>query len=332
MPVVSTTNAIGFTYASLAQDSLATITSTMDAVIRAEAAYVTPTLRAVALLFVLRQFLLLNTGHMTWERFTSSCLRVLIVIYLVTNSGNYVQRIRDPLFNNVPQAISQSVLSGGDISTSSTTSLAAQFDQVSMASDAVTAKVVKKATIWDPSTIGQAFSAWIADGGMQTILSVIATIWLLGQRALAVILCFGPYLLLFELFDRTRGFVDHWIGKLVGVTAFGMGTAIVLAMEMTSLQQVLTNANNSVPAMMGDEATSVLWHVVSNMLSDAVTILALPVICAFGTGVAAAYAGPAVGAAISGGTSLARTTIAGARQSWSGRRTRGLSKNEVFGR
>lgn len=302
---ISTTNIVGFSYVTLAQNSINTITNTMNAVIGKELTYVVPTLKAAGVLFILRQFFLIHTGYLSKERFLSSLFRVLVIVYLITSSGQYVQRIEQPIFNNVPQAISSAILSASGTPTTSAMSIAQQFDAVSAMADAVTGLVQQRATVWSPSSYGRVIAAWIANGFMQSVLGIIAWVWLQGQRALGIVLCFGPYLLIFELFDRTRGFVDQWIGKLVGVLSFGLGTGVVLAYQMTDLLQVLTSAANNMPTS-DDAATSVLFHVLANIVQDAFTMLALPGLCAFGAGVAASYASPVLSAVSGAGGGWAR--------------------------
>ena len=302
---IGTTNIVGFSYVTLAQNSINTITNTMNAVIGKELTYVVPTLKAAGVLFIARQFLLIFTGYLSKERFFSSLFRVLVIVYLIISSGQYVQRIEQPLFDAVPQAISSAILSASGVATTSTMSIAQQFDAVSAMADAVTGLVQQRATVWSPSSYARALAAWIANGFMQTVLGIIAWVWMQGQRALGIVLCFGPYLLIFELFDRTRGFLDQWIGKLVGVLSFGLGTGVVLAYEMTDLLQVLVSASNNMPTS-DDAATSVLFHVLANIVQDAFTMLALPGLCAFGSGVAASYAAPALAAASGAGGAWAR--------------------------
>jgi len=121
--------------------------------------------------------------------------------------------------------------------------------------------------------------------------------------------------------------VDQWIGKLVDMTCFGIGTSILLAIQMQGLLKLLKAVNDNLPTS-GAEAVAVLMRVCGNVVMDLFTMAALPAICAIGSGVAASLAAPsamvslrAAGAAASG----ARTVAAGAARS----RTGGGSTNSI---
>ncbi len=171
-------------------------------------------------------------------------------------------------------------------------------------------------------------SAWLADFAMQVLLACIVAVWLLGQTLLAIIICFGPLLLCFELFDRTRGFVDQWIGKIVGMTAFGLATSVLMAIMMQGLTTLMQSADGSI-ASSGAQAVSVMLHVIIAITLDAFTMIALPSIVGFGSGVAGSLAAPsalAVGRAVMGSNLGVAALKAGVRGASGGTRN-GLSKS-----
>ncbi len=290
---MNSTNIIGISYEAIAQGRIDQLKSAMDSIIAAELQFVVPILKSLLVMFVVRQFTLTWTGNMTVERFVGSSVRAAIVVLLISHSGAFAQYVRDPLFDKVPQAISSTILSSAGVQTSGSATIAQQFDKASTASDAVTAAIVAKQTSFSVSSLVNYLSAQLANGGIQFLLSCIAAVWLLGQTLLAIILCFGPLLLGFELFDRTRGWVDQWIGKLVGMTAFGIGTSILLAIQMRGLLLLLKAVNGNIPTS-GAEAVAVLMRICGNVVMDLFTMGALPLICAYGSGVAASLAAPAV--------------------------------------
>ncbi len=290
---MNSTNIIGISYDAIASARIQLLKTAMDAIIAAELQFVVPILKSLLVMFVVRQFTLTWTGNMTVERFIGSSVRAAIVVLLISHSGAFAQYVRDPIFDKVPQAISSTILSSAGVQTSSSATIAQQFDKVSIASDAVTAAIVAKQTSFSISSLVNYLSAQLANGGIQFLLSCIAAIWLLGQTLLAIILCFGPLLLGFELFDRTRGWVDQWIGKLVGMTAFGIGTSILLGIQMQGLLTLFRTVNGNIPTS-GAEAVAVLMRICGNVVMDLFTMGALPLICAYGSGVAASLAAPAV--------------------------------------
>jgi len=297
-------NAVGIAYATLAAERLANLKSMMDAVINAETAYVTPVLKALFLIYLGRQFLMMNYGYLSGKTFVSTILRSGIVILLVTKAGAYVQYVRDPIFERIPQALAAMASSAVGGGATVTMNPAQQFDAAAQAINVVTAQTLALNTGWSVSAFGNYLAASLSNGGAQTILGCICGIWLLGVTMLAIVLCFGKVILLFELFDRTRGWVGAWLGKLVGVLAFGFGTNILLALQMTELMNLLIRVHANLPSN-GAEAVGVLMSVVSNIVLDLLTMAALPAAVGFGSGIAASVAAPAVGLALRGGVGAA---------------------------
>jgi type IV secretory pathway VirB6-like protein len=109
---------------------------------------------------------------------------------------------------------------------------------------------------------------------------------------IAIALAIGPMLLPLELFERTRGFVDQWIGKFVGFIAHGLGATIVLAMQMQGLQNML-NQVNGVAGTNPPAAVGMLLHCVGDSVLDFLTIAAVPIAFGFGAGTVAALVAPA---------------------------------------
>ena len=290
---MNSTNIVGISYDAIASGRIQLLKTAMDAIIAAELTFMVPILKSLLVMFVVRQFTLVWTGNMTIERFAGSCVRAATVVFLVSHSGAFVQYVRDPLFDKIPQAISSTLLSSSGVQAGSSTTIAQQFDKVSIASDAVTAAIVAKQNSFSVSSLVNYLSAQLANGGIQFLLACIAAIWLLGQTLLAIILCFGPLLLCFELFDRTRGWVDQWIGKLVGMTCFGIGTSILLAIQMQGLLTLFQTVNSNIPTS-GAEAVSVLMRICGNVVMDLFTMGALPAVCAYGSGVAASVGAAAM--------------------------------------
>lgn len=318
------TNIVGISFASLAQARSDQLAATMDIVLSAEGAVLLPILKALFLIFIGRQFLLCMYGHLGMERFMMSAIRVGIIVLLIGHTNQFAQQVREPVFNTIPQAIAG--FAGGSASGSQT--IAAQFDAVSAGADALTASTVKVNTGWAPSAFINCMSAWLADFAMQVLLACIVAVWLLGQTLLAIIICFGPLLLCFELFDRTRGFVDQWIGKIVGMTAFGLATSVLMAIMMQGLTTLMQNADGSI-ASSGAQAVSVMLHVIIAITLDAFTMIALPSIVGFGSGVAGSLAAPsalAVGRAVMGSNLGVVALKAGVRGASGGARN-GLAKS-----
>jgi len=315
---MNSTNIIGISYEAIANNRIQQLKTMMDAVIAAELQFVVPILKSLLIMFVVRQFTLTWTGNMTVERFVGSSVRAAVIVFLISHSGAFAQYVRDPIFDKIPQAISSTILASAGVQTNSSATIAQQFDRASAAADAVTAAIIARQTSFSVASFVNYLSAQAADGGIQFLLSFIAGIWMLGQSLLAIILCFGPLLLGFELFDRTRGWVDQWIGKLVGMTCFGIGTSILLSIQMTGLRNMLRAASDNLPTG-GPEAVAVLMRVACNIVLDLFTMVSLPAICAYGSGVAAALAAPSAMLALRGSAAAASGARAVATDAFRGR-------------
>lgn len=295
---------VGFAYAAMAQGRLDHLKAMMDAVINAELVFMVPILRALVIMYVGMQFFLFMYGLLTVERLITSCIRPLVVVFLIMHSGAFAQWVRDPIFTKIPAAISSTILASVGVDATSSMGPARQFDQVALKMDAITARTLELNTSWSATSIGNSLAAQIANMAAQTLLGMIAGVWMCGTTLLAILLCFGPILLVFELFDRTRHLVESWITKCVGILAFGMGTSILLALQM----QEMTDLLNGIHGAMGSnvsEAVGMLVHVCANMVLDLLTMIALPAAVGFGSAAAASLAGPATMLALRGAPGIA---------------------------
>jgi hypothetical protein len=285
------TNIIGISFVNIASSRMANLQSTMDAVLAAENGVLYPILKALFLIFIGRQFLLTMAGHLSMERFFATIIRSGVIIMLVTHSGAFVQWVRDPVFNKIPQAMS-AMVAGNYAATTAGQPMAAQFDGISSKSNAISAEIDTVSTsIFSLTDLTNSMSGRLANLMLQIVLAIVVGIWLLGQTLLGIVLSMGPPLLCFEIFDRTRGFVDQWIGKLVGMTAFGFATSFVLAMEMNGMKTMLDAVKAQATAN-ATIAVAAFFQVLGNAVLDLLTMAVLPVAVGFGSGAVAALAAP----------------------------------------
>lgn len=285
-------NIVGISFAAIAATRSDQLQSTMDTIIAAEAAMLSPAVKGLFGFFVARQFMMVQWGLMNVKRLVLSIIRMAVVSLLLTHTNQFDQWVRTPLFTTIPQAIASWV--GTSSGASGGQSLAVQLDNASAAADAMTAHAqgLNAAFIMGPTAMGREFAINLADTGMQIMLGLMAFVWLLGQTFLAIVICFGPLVLPLELFDRTRGFVDTWIGKLVGMTAFSIGVSMILAIEMQGLLSTMQQVDSGMGGNVAGAVASML-HTMVGILVDALTMIALPGIVGFGSGVAAGIAAPA---------------------------------------
>jgi hypothetical protein len=299
------------TFVDIASTRVANLQTVLTTVLGAEQAVLLPILKALLILFIARQFFLVHFGHLDMMRLFNSVIRAAIICFLVHGTVNFNQYIATVVFTNLPQALTNLGV-GSYVPTNAGQSSAAQFDAVSAAGDAIATQIGAKDEYLSPATWINDITGRLANFCFQTILDLIFGIWLLGLGLLAISLCLFPPFLCFEFFERTRGFVDTLIGKIVGFSAFGFACSIVLGIEMQGLTTMLAKINgmasSNVPA-----AVAMLIHAVGDSLLDLLLMAACPVAFGFGSGAVAGLAAPAAFAA-------SRTLMLGAKAAAAGGR------------
>lgn len=283
------------TFVDIASTRVADLQAMMTTVIGAERTILLPIIKSLATIFLLRQFLLLTFAHMTMERIVSSFTRVLIIVLLIQGAGNFNTFVVNRVFTNMPQMLSNMGVGSYAPGTTGKSSTV-QFDAVSAAGDALAEQIRSKSTCWSVACATNSFTAYCADGAFQMVLCGIFGVWFLGLNLMAIALCMGQIFLCFEFFDRTRGFLDQWIGKIIGFGAFGFAASIVLALEMQSMQTMI-NKLNGLAGTNVDAAVSMFIHAVGSAGIDFLLIIACPIAFGFGSGAVAALAAPAAMAA-----------------------------------
>ena len=234
-------NIIGWSYEQMATGRLAMLRSMMDAVINAELLAMVPVIKALLVIWLGRQFLLLMYGLVSTETFITSVIRPAVVVFLIGHTGQFVHYVRDPLFDTIPRAVSSTILSAAGIQTRSTEAISTQFDAMAAGVDMLSSRALALNTSWSASAIANGIGIYMATTGAQILLACVFGIFLLGQTLLAVVLCLGPLVLVFELFERTRPWTSAWLGKMVGLVAFGIGTSLLLAIQMQELHDLIAS-------------------------------------------------------------------------------------------
>lgn len=281
--------AVDTSFATFAAGQDAALRAGMDNVIQASITTMLPVGRILLVIFVAVSLALFSAGRLGGNALIGRVIRGLAIVYFIGAASVYDASIRDVAFDHIPTAFATAINGGGV-----TITAGQQFDIVSTAADNLVAEVRKKNTGWSASAISNSIAAWIADAGLQFVFLVIAAMWLLGRKLMALVLCFGPWLAWFELFDRTRGWVDQWLGKIVGLLVFQLAADSLMQISMQGEMQLLRTAQAQVTAAGSDEALGLLFHIFAWIGTDALAMLVLPTICAIGSGAAAGHAAAAM--------------------------------------
>jgi type IV secretory pathway VirB6-like protein len=215
-----------------------------------------------------------------------ACARALAIAAML-QSGNYAFYVRDLFFTELPNTFG-AMLGGARPTVGS----AQQFDVLWSAVLNIVGRVGAVSTGW----FGWADRAiaWAVALLCLVPLALIFGIWLMGRIFMAIIICLGPFLLILALWRSTRGFVEGWIGKLVGFAVFQLATSILLRILLVEISRRF----QAVQAGMGatvDEMHAALALVFLTFCLGAVVMVALPGAVAIGSGSVAAAAVATVG-------------------------------------
>jgi type IV secretion system protein VirB6 len=229
----------------------------------------------------------------SWE-FGMAAVRAFVIATLL-QSATYNTYVQQFFFTDLPNQVA-AALHGPRISVSS----AQQFDVLWSAALNATSKVLSAATGW--TQILDRGVAWFLAILILIALLVSFIVWYMSRVFMALVICIGPFLLILFLFRSTRGFVEQWIGKLVGLSVLQIASSvllrIVMVMVTARLHVMQDNLGSSVDDMIASLAgiCGVFWM-------GALLMICLPGTIAIGSGVGA-------GAAMASGrlTGAARAT------------------------
>ena len=181
---------------------------------------------------------------------------------------------------------------------------------------------------WSPKGIANALAAWIALMALKAEIGVMFAVWMLGRKLMAAVLCFGPWLLLTELFDETRGFCKAWVGKIVGLLVFQLASGAAMRIALDGQFYLLTTALDYANLSNVDQAIGTLFQVFAFIISDVFWIIALPAVCAIGSGAAAGHA-VATSAIFGAAGGAASAGFQGFRGAFSGSRVARWGRNAI---
>jgi type IV secretory pathway VirB6-like protein len=228
-----------------------------------------------------------------------------MAIGAILTAANYNYYVRDLFFTDLPNEIA-AALNGPRITVNS----AQQFDVVWSAVLHYLAFIQAQAT--GLSNLDDKITAWIFATLCHACLWVSFGMWYISRVFLAVIISIGPFLIILALFRSTRDYVQQWIGKLVGLTVLGLGSAIVLRMVLVILSARMKGVHQN-PGMSVDEMIANFAGVTGVFGLSAILMIALPSVISIGAGMGAGHAitGSLIGAT---GSLMTRKTMQGLKQ------------------
>lgn len=262
----------------------ATLITGMTDAVQSGLAWARPQLRSLLVLYVVVHAIGFLYGRVSAAAVAFAALRGLLVAAAILAS-NYIPYVQEMFFTTLPNSIAAG-LNGPRISVSS----AQQFDVLWSAALNVNGFILGKASGW--LQIMDRAMAWVFAFLCLLALIVMFIMWFVSRIFLAIVICMGPFLIPLALFGATRGFVESWISKLVGLTVLQLSASIllrILLVTITSRFRVIqTNLGDSIDMMLGNFAgiTGLFWF-------GALLMIVMPTFVAIGSVSGFAHAGVA---------------------------------------
>jgi type IV secretory pathway VirB6-like protein len=286
----------------------------MNAAISAGLVWAAPQLKTGLTLYVVGFSLLMAYGRVDKGTFLTAIIRALSVAAIL-KAANYNYYVRDLFFTDLPNAIA-SAANGPAMTVKS----AEQFDRMWSAVLHYSAFINGQASGWDDAV--NRGIVWLLAGANLVALGVCFGMWYLARGFMAIIIGIGPWLIILYLWDATRGWVNEWIGKLVGFIVLQLAAATLLRIVLSILNRRLL-AMNEAPGMSVDEMIANAAGLTGIFWIMAMVMFVLPSFVAIGsaagTGVAMAsgmvgsIGGTLAGGAFKAGGMAGKAAVAGAQ-------------------
>ena len=227
-------------------------------------------------------------------------VKIIIVIGLATNLGNFDTYVRDLFYTNLPNTLNAAV--GGQLVTNGVNGTAATFDNIWAQMWVQISNVYQQAGILD---FGSRLSAELCGLTIGAALMAMALVYLLARLLLAIVIVFGPICIACTLFDQTKPIFERWMGKVIALICLQVAGIVLLTILlaadkdfMSQIQPLATAAGTGTFGASGAPAPT--------LASDLQNLVAM--VIWFGMGAFAMYALPAIAYSI--GTGVATNASA----------------------
>lgn len=247
---------------------------------------------------IITALVLVGLGLMGQKVFVTYGIRIAVVMWLVVG-GAYVPIIRDALVDDIPAEISRRINNSVDTRMGAVQ----QFAMIDAAAGNYVAQVNQVAT--GITQIGNKIAAWFARGMQKIFLEFVFYIWI-GMRQLAyLVAAAGSFMILFFVFESTRGWAMSQLGRMVGVAAWQVSASILLKIMLGGTQIYLKRIQTIGTSMSIDMQIDQCLDIAGWFFGMLVLFFMVPASVAIGTGAAASSA-VATGMFAAAGTNIVR--------------------------
>lgn len=129
-------------------------------------------------------------------------------------------------------------------------------------------------------------------------LGVLVLVSTLTHTFMVLTVCVAPFIIAAYLFDATKGFVEGWIGKAVGLSILSLLIAVTAQIAVAADAKMMINTANTTGAGLQEQVANLVSIIVFFLFMAAI-ILGLPTLAysigrgiTINTGAAAAFAAP----------------------------------------
>ncbi len=184
-----------------------------------------PPLSAALVVWIIVLGYLMMSGRVDMNYGLTKVVAITIVVGLVSTSSLYREYVQNLFMVDIPSWVANIFSSG------KAHSIPALLDI--MYNEFVTAgeQIYKKISFWGPATaLSTDLEITACEIAFFLALAVVFGVYLIATMLMGLLVVIGPFILVGFLFDYTKGIVDHWIAKLVGLSILLLMTTVVLSL------------------------------------------------------------------------------------------------------
>jgi len=287
---------------------LGPVESFVDSGIGGLTSFVAGPLKIAAMLYIVLYgwFVLKGTIQEPVMEFVFKCMKVVIIVMLATQAGEYNTYVKNLFFETLPNEI------GSALNTSAAGNNA--FDSVIDKGLGAAASIWARAGMGPGIVLDAIICLFIIF--LTAILGVIGFIvGFYAKVGISLVLALGPVFIALALFDATRRLTEGWIGQLANFVILQVLVVAVTSLILQSLLSMIDTASGV------EEAMTAMVTFVAICLCAAYIFYQLP-------GIASALA--AGGASLAYGYGASRDVNSGAQQAAGAARTIGNSAKAAY--
>ena len=258
----------------------------INSVVASGLAYAAKPLHALLVIYVAIVGYLGLTGQAE-EPFRLLVIRVVkasFVVYLLTASA-YNTYVRGLFMTGIPNAIAQALNTGTSVATAPQ-----QFDILWSATMHQCAAVLQETTGF--ANIGTRIVVHLTQGLIGVTLGLSFIIWEMARALMGIVICLGPFMLAFYLFQATRSLVERWLGKLIALTILQLCVSVLLQILLQGQKSYMMSVQLAIGSGGLDERVMVLLQIGLFFAMCAFLMVMLPSIAySIGSGISFSTAG-----------------------------------------